>query len=124
MTATQFFFKHAGYSYNPQTETRLQGRWRGAKALAEAEAFAKKQEWSFEWQLEEEDPRIVFGEPDAVNGPFYNPDNEFWCCVLRANTGDYADNRDGQILQSLGMIEAPSVEYRRVVEAELALEAL
>jgi len=36
MTPYNFFLKHAGYSYNPQTETKEQGRRRCAKALVQA----------------------------------------------------------------------------------------
>jgi hypothetical protein len=33
-TDQRFFWKHSGYSYDPKTETRAQGRRRCAEALA------------------------------------------------------------------------------------------
>ena len=41
MNSYQFFLKHAGYSYNPKTETLMQGRIRSARALAKAEREAR-----------------------------------------------------------------------------------
>ncbi len=84
---------------------------------------------TFDWQPEQENPRDVFGDPDPINGPFYDPDAEFWSCVARANDGDYADNRDGSVLDSLGMIEGAWnrtdwAGYWFHVECEMAGEAL
>ena len=112
----QFFYDNAGYSYDPKTETEQRGRERGACELAAAETFATEQGWSCDWEPEQENPRDVFGDPDPVNGPFYDPENEFFVCLLR--------DENGKVIESLGMIEAPSREYRRVVEAELASEAM
>ena len=39
MNAQQFFYDHAGFSYNPATETRDQGKIRSASDLARAEAM-------------------------------------------------------------------------------------
>jgi hypothetical protein len=36
MNATRFFYAHAGWAYNPATETKQQGRWRCARELAHA----------------------------------------------------------------------------------------
>jgi hypothetical protein len=133
----QFFFDHAWYSYDLAKETPEQGKERCAKDLAAAEEFAKNLGWEYLWEIEQENPRDVFGEPDPVNGPFYDPENEFWQCALFGTmpevcplcAGDpcycycrYSAKR--KVLGSLGMIEAPTPEYRRVVEAELASEAM
>lgn len=112
----QFFYDHAGYSYDPKTQTKEEGREQGAKHLAQAETYAREQGWECSWEYEQERAIDVFGPPDPVNGPFYDPDAEFLCCLLR--------DENGKVLESLGMIENPSREYRRVVEAELAWEAM
>jgi hypothetical protein len=52
----------------------------------------------FHWEPEQENPRDVFGEPDPVNGPFYDPDAEFYACIARKG-------EDGPVLDSLGMID-------------------
>ena len=43
MTPAEFFFTHAGYSYDPKTETPEQGRAKCAQRLAEAEEEADRQ---------------------------------------------------------------------------------
>ena len=45
----RFFFKHGAWSWNPATETSLQGRWKSAKALASAEKSARAAGITFEW---------------------------------------------------------------------------
>src|SRR5262245_2759984 len=103
--AERFFWKHAGYSYGP-TQTRAEGRRECARELAGAEAWAERMgitfEWipdNQEWDLDaEEQPREVLG------------------CVVRYSTGT--------IGPSLWGIGDPSRNYGRVIEAELALEAL
>lgn len=123
----QFFYDNAGYSYNPKTETETEGRQRGAVAMAQAETYAREHNWSFSWEYEQERPQDVFGKPcprkskcnlSDCKFAHYNPRNEFFSCLLWDN-GDTP-----KVIGSLGMIEAPTREYRRVVEAELALEAM
>ncbi len=119
--AERFFWKHAGYSYNPEVETRAQGRRRGATALAEAEARARHEEITFEWDVDEggcigcccesPDCKCATGEPHEV-------------LVCYAIGHDTEEGDSGPILASLGGICEPDAHYRRVVEAELALEAL
>lgn len=111
-----FFFIHAGYSYDPKKETRKQGRARCASELATAARYARKHDWWYEW------------EPDWSIGShrdFYGADSAYadrepdTCesCILR----DSNDN----VLGSLGCIDDAAVGgYRRVIEAELALEAM
>lgn len=115
-TAAQFFFRHAGYSYDPKTETRLQGRWRGARRLAWAETQAQERGWSAEWQHEES---WTCGDLGCDRQD--NHEHEVLYCILRDGTGS--------VIGSLGMIEMSPVlaearAYGRVVEAELASEAL
>lgn len=113
-TAVAFFHEHAGYGYTPGKETPEQGRQRGAERLAQAEADARDAGFSFQWFV---DPEITSADFDDSPDPW-----ALWCCTIR--------NADGKVVGSLGGIdfgrdgEPWGDPYRRVVEAELALEAL
>lgn len=108
-SAVWFFYRNAGYSYDPANETKQQGRWRGARTLANAEAWARQENITFGW---EEDWLVG----DHIREYGYD-DNPLTCEVAAA----YAS--DGEILASLGCIDDASNDYRRVINAELALEA-
>ena len=101
----QFFYRNAGYCWNSEKETEEQGRVRCAKQLAEAEQHAREENWSVIWD----------NDFDHVPSKDYTP-----------NTCESAMlfNEDGEMLASLGCIDDADTNYRRVVEAELALEAL
>lgn len=43
--AAAFFYEHAGYSYNPATETAEDGRTRCAEKLARAEEISARRGW-------------------------------------------------------------------------------
>jgi hypothetical protein len=111
--AFYFFLKNAGYSYDPKTETPKQGRARCARELAKAERDARALGYSFEWVDDEcigcdcDNPECECssGEP-----------HESLCCIIR--------DENGRVAGSLGSICKPSREYARVVEAEVASEAL
>lgn len=105
--AESFFYQHAGYSYDPKTETKRQGRIRCAKDYARAEAYAKAAGWRVHWEDEQEPWDGDIPEPDYL-----------FCGLLY--------NAEGDILASLGMIGVndPNDPYLRVVAAELALEAI
>jgi hypothetical protein len=105
-TAEEFFYRNAGSSYTPGKETEEQGKRRGAKKLAKAEREAAKRGWTVEW---EHDPEPWDGDDDDQPSEVLN-------AVLR--------DKNGKVLASLGAIGDPSRSYGRVVEAELALEAL
>lgn len=94
--------------------------------------YAKDYAWclaagvEFSWELETENPVDVFGEPDPVNGPFYDKDAVFECCVVRGPATE--DNENGHVLDSLGMIDgAHSTNlfsgYWFLVECEMAGQA-
>lgn len=118
--AELFFFEHAGYSYDPKTETAEQGRIKGAKLLAKAEQHATDNLWECRWEIDNDIPyEDALGDhaywcDDQKNG--IEHEHEIWYCML-------TDGKDN-VLGSLGAIIDPSREYRRVVEAELALEAM
>src|SRR5277367_5306292 len=106
--AVKFFYKHAGSSYTPGKETKAQGKRRGAQALAHAEAEAKRRGWRVEWEHSQEEYQMGDAETEHPN--------EVLDAVLK--------DEDGHVLASLGSIGDPSRSYGRVIEAELALEAL
>lgn len=108
--SVEFFLQHAGWSWQPQTETEDEGHGRSARELAQAELWANTAgALVFEW---EDDP-----DYDGDDGPAYG-------CLAR---------RQGQrdVLASLWDITftndspVPGRDpYCRVVEAELALDIL
>lgn len=111
-TPFQFFLAHAGFSYGPE-ETPAQGRRRCARALASAEKQARDSGMSFEWSLDGHDSTEWTDERD--------PATPTWQCLAR--------DESGEIVGSLGGVDfgdgSPwSDPYRRVVEAEIALESL
>jgi len=109
-TQTRFFYDHAGYSYDPKTQTPDQGRLECATLLARAESVATEHGYSFRWDI----------DPDITAADFSDDDYALWVCVMY--------DPDGYVIGSLGGIDfGPGGEswgdaYRRVIEAELALE--
>ncbi len=106
-SAEQFFYEYAGYGYDPKRETKEQGRRRGAKTLAHAESEASERGWRTEWLEDEESWSLRRETPDV---------QEWYVALLR--------DENGKVISSLGAIGDPDRNYRRVVEAELAFEAL
>lgn len=106
--AATFFAKHAGVGYDPATETRAQGAKRGGMELAKAEQYAFDHDWSVDWEEDSEPYQMGDAETDVPR--------EVLCAVLR--------DAEGNVLASLCGIGDPDRNYRRVVEAELALEAM
>lgn len=102
--AVEFFREHAGLSYRPAVETPEQGRERGARELARAERWAKDQGIRFAWADDYHDER-----------PDYTPQTCEYVVAL---------DEDGNNLTGLGCIDDADDDYRRVIEAELALEAM
>lgn len=114
--AVQFFYTHAGFSYDPKTETKTQGKRRCARALAKAEAYAYEHDWTYEW-----------GEDSCIGADCGNTETcDHPCCQGTEHVCLCLTLRDaeGNHLESLGSICEPSDEYKRVVRAELALEAM
>jgi len=108
-TPYHFFLAHAGYSYDAQKETPMQGRIRCAKQLAAEEKRAKDADVSFEWDYDGLTSKEWTDEEPAWST---------WSCVAR--------NADGEVFASLCGIDFGrdgkpwGDPYRRVVEAELA----
>lgn len=139
-SAIRFFFSHAGYSYDPKTETRVQGKWRCARELAAAEKKAREQNLVFVWEYEE-DPDVSWMDAEQL-AEYQSGAIEMLSCYVFQDTSeskycsgsscsdarDYEHKHDKRpaILASLGNISMHVDErsYRRVVQAELACEAL
>ncbi len=107
----RFFFDHAGFSYNPKNETPLEGRLQCAQALARAEHTAREMGITFEWQ----DDWMV---DHAKEYECYEDGGPQTCefCIAR--------DAEGNVRASLGCIDDADANYRRVIEAELADEAI
>jgi hypothetical protein len=111
----RFFWLNAGFCYDPKTQTKAQGHRECAEKLAEAESLARRMNWMYEWNDDwtvnshqkyyGTDSAYKDGEPDTCE-----------YCVL------YDEHREH--LASLGCIDDADANYRRVIEAELALEAM
>jgi hypothetical protein len=108
-----FFYKHAGFSFDPAKETKRQGRAKCAKELAKAEREARALGYRFEW----------------IDDFSANHEKEFGYSVRTCETcfcyvSDGSDDDNWTIAESLSCIDDATDEYRRVVEAVLAQEAL
>ena len=99
--AFQFFHANAGYIVGRAAECAL--------SLARAEQEASSRGWDYEWKYDE----LGLQEWYCEGG--YVPE-EVLGCILR--------DEKGNVLASLWGIGDPDRNYRRVVEAELACEAL
>lgn len=112
-SARAFFYEHAGYSVKPG-ETREQGRNRSARELAKAELLGRDAGMSFAWDIDENCNSSDFSHEV--------PAWELWTCT--------AYNGQGEVCASLCGIDFDrdgkpwGNSYCRVVEAELASEAL
>lgn len=112
--ATAFFYEHAGYSHKTRVETPEQGRKRCAVALARAERDAASAGIRFTWEY----------DPDGCIG--CDCGNESCACSTGAShtVETCFAVKDGECVASLGSICEATNTYRRVIEAELAIEAL
>lgn len=102
----EFFLEHAGYSRS-LGESKARARRRAAESLARAEAHAEDSGWEVEWKYDQDEYQLGEGEEAP---------SEVLVAILR--------DHDRNVLASLGGIADPSPSYRRLVEAELALEAM
>lgn len=111
----QFFYENAGFSYDPKTETAEQGKRRRAVELAEAETIAARNDWYVEW--EQDDSECMGCSCESADCPCSTGEpHETLGAVLR--------NDQDRVLASLWGICGATSDYRRVVEAELAADAI
>lgn len=132
LSAYRFFLQRGGYCTPP-------GRVSCAMSHAKDEARAKEMDLLFSWEDELESYGDVWGEPlpPNVDGPYclvvYGPQPED-CESIACEPWDHRHKNHREHLCNLGMITLPPCngpegsrenrDQRRVVEAELASEAL
>jgi hypothetical protein len=105
-SAEQFFYDNAGWSHDPETETLEEAKIRNARQLAQAEEWAGVHGLTYVW--------VDDWSVNHLNEFDYDEDPltcEFVEIITEA----------GDVLASLGCID--DADYRRVIAAELALEA-
>jgi len=123
-----FFLKHAGSSYSPKTETVQQGAIRGARALAKAERLARQRGYRFHWSIDPGSSSADWIDDNEDGGRNRDPWRVWQCCAMGSRDPGYRGA--GEVLANLSGIDfgrggTPRTNpYRRVVEAELAQEAL
>jgi hypothetical protein len=114
----QFFYDHAGYSYDPATESGEHGHARCAIELARAERLAEVKGWRVVWEDDGDFERYCACDDDdcpAKTGPAYG-------AVLYNDSGDVLGSLWG-ITFERGH-DYGDDPYARVVAAELAWDAL
>lgn len=115
----QFFYDNAGYSYDPQKETQEEGRKRCAIVLAGVEQWAHETGYSFLWDIDHDASSADWLDDNEDGGKNRDP-WRVWSCWMM--------DEQGKTVQSLHAIDFGrdgqpwGNNYRRVVEAELALE--
>lgn len=112
MKPKTYFFTWAGYSWDPAKETQRQGRQRCAARLAQAEAWGRDNGLSFAWEVDQDCDSREFSKS--------RPHWSLWCCIAYNDAGKIVACLGGVDFGRGGVPEADT--YRRVVEAELALE--
>lgn len=113
-TDQAFFWRHGGFSFDPHAETPEQGRKRCAINSADDESRGMTAGLSFEWQI---DLDIDSSEWDDDPDPW-----QTWNCVCRDSSGRIVSSLCGIDFGRNG--EPWGDPYRRVVEADLASDAL
>ena len=110
-TAYHFFLEHAGYSWNPETQTRMQGRIECAKRETVFLDACRVSDVGISW---EDDPDGCAWADDD-----HKPE-QVECAAI------WHRDESGRIsyLASLGGIDDADANYRRVIRAEMAVECL
>ena len=104
----QFFYDHAGFCYDPKTQTAEQGQTECAQRLAAAELAFMRSDARCEWADDSDSAAEMRHEGEPFDTCEY--------CVIRT--------ADGTHLASLHAITDASPNYRRVVRAQLAFECI
>jgi hypothetical protein len=133
--AVRFFWSQGGTSYDPTTETMEQGRFRGACELAAAEEWLTTRCGS-EWGGYEVGDLIVrWEQDDDYSADDYEPETMpqiAWVCLIQRfeSRARFTGREVWHTLASLGAVTfdgdgyPDGNPYKRVVEAELASEAM
>jgi hypothetical protein len=112
----RFFYRTAGYSWTPATETEKQGRLRCAESLAKAEKWLAAQPGHcIDWEFER--------DPDYSGIDHRDP---LYCCLVSVVCTECGGRGKCASLGNidLGPEGTDDESYKRVVEAELALELM
>lgn len=119
--AEQFFYSHAGFGYPTGSDAKQQeaAHVQHAKSLARAEAESEKRGWTIEWE-HDQDADTSWMDPEQLDD-YESGRTEILTAILR--------NENGDVLASIGGValnarSSQRDDYGRVVEAELAQEAL
>lgn len=110
----RFHYEHGGYGYRPAIETPEQGRVRCAISAARAEFAARIAGVTFYWTPDTDTDAECERFPGAqgvAEPPFYG-------CVMFSPDGTSAGS-----LWAIDGCEDRTAPYRRVIQAELALDA-
>ena len=130
MNSYQFFLKHAGYSYDPKNETRMQGLVRGARALARAEREARDVGIWFKWEIDPDTFSSDWIDNNRDGGKNCDPWRTWTCCACSPHESPGRFSNLSTVVASLSGIDFGrdgqpwGDPYKRVVEAVMALEAL
>lgn len=127
--AIEFFYHHAGWPYDPARESFIVGKLRCAAELAQAEAWAKDSGAQYAWEyggtVECQDNDGNWETNPAVSCVLFMPcddctDGDIDHCTRKLSYHSRASL--GGIMESENYKE--QTDCRRIVEAELALEAM
>lgn len=108
-----FFYENCGFSYDPKTETQEEGKQGCAKALEIAEKEARNRGMYYDWDIDpiEDSSSFKKGKPYSL-----------WLCRMYDSTEEMVASLGGI---DFGRDGTPyGKPYKRVIEAELAQEAL
>lgn len=112
--AVLFFFKEAGSSYEPDCEEMCEGQLRGAFVLAAAERWLRKSQFVATWIQD------IDYDPNDYDGPM--PDIGWGCVLMEHGSSNTDASLWGITFDGDGFpVGKP---YKRVVEAELAMELM
>jgi hypothetical protein len=114
--AVAFFYEHAAFSYDPATETADEGKMNCAMSYALAEAFGKKHNVVFDWDI----------DYDAMNWEFNSEYKEYTHYMCEMKVWDealeqyvYADGLGGIMFADKETNAPEEQDYARVIQAEL-----
>jgi hypothetical protein len=117
MAGYRFMRDHAGYSYRPAIETPDQGKVRCALALARAEFEASRRGAFVQWCTDSY-PDTSWMD-DQARAEFEAGETVLMEATIYSERGEPVGSIGGVHLRTPWMADP----YRRVIEAELALEA-
>jgi hypothetical protein len=121
--AQQFFYENAARSWDPGAGpvARIESFVDHARRLAAAERTAQGQGWTFHWDYDENFRFNHYSEEDEV--PLGEGEDYFFVWMFARPDADIHEDEWDADLYGIRLIGIDS-PYRRVIEAELALEEL